>query len=126
VSSALDVDGPFGRFADRLLRIELPQLPPRRLAETVAFVSRRARATPGPLRSGVVALALGVQLSERFVDPGATTQFLRRTTLPFVGELARMVRSLAFAYVWESWPDTAPDGASPHCPSPDVAAEPPR
>ena len=28
-----------------------------------------------------------------------------------LGEYVRLVRSLAYAYVWETWPDTAPDGA---------------
>jgi len=110
VSRALDVDGPLGHFAERLLRIELPELPADRLSDTVSFVCRRADAIPGPLRLGVSALALGVNVSERVVDPTAMTNALRRTSLPLVGELARMVRSLAFAYVWETWPGTAPDG----------------
>jgi hypothetical protein len=117
VSRALDVDGPFGRFAERLLRIELPELPPDRRSEAVAFVCRRAAAVPGPLRLGVTALAIGVDVaSERVADPTGVTEALRRTTLPLVGELARMVRSLAFAFVWETWPATAPDGAPERTP----------
>ena len=33
-----------------------------------------------------------------------------RIPLPFVSEYPRLIRSLAFAYVWERWPDTKPDG----------------
>lgn len=122
MSRALDVDGPFGRFAERLLRIELPELPDERLTDTVTFVCRRAAAVPGPLRIGVTALALGVGVADRIVDPEVSTAFLRDTPLPIVGELARMVRSLAFAYVWETWPTTAPDGAPVGVP--DLASDP--
>jgi hypothetical protein len=31
--------------------------------------------------------------------------------LPLVGELARLIRSLGFAFVWETWPDSSPTGA---------------
>ena len=31
--------------------------------------------------------------------------------LPLVGEFPRLVRSLGFAYIWETWPDTSPSGA---------------
>ncbi len=109
--TALAPDGPFGRFAERLLVLELPDLPADRLRTTVAFVCRRAQQVPGPLRLGVTTLAVGTGVAERFVDPDRIVGFLRVTELPLVGELARMVRSLAFAFVWETWPDTSPSGA---------------
>ena len=31
--------------------------------------------------------------------------------LPVAGEYARLVRSLTYAYVWETWPDTTRSGA---------------
>lgn len=107
----LDVDGPFGRFSRRLLVVELPDLPADRLDQTVTFVCRRARQTPDPLRLGVGTLAAFVGVSERRIDPDAMVGFMRSTSVPLVGELARMVRSLGFAYVWETWPSTSPTGA---------------
>lgn len=111
VQHVLSVDGPFGRFARRVLSVELPELPADRLDESVAFVCHRAAQTAGPPRLGVIVLAALVGASERVVDPATSTAWLRTTTLPFVGELSRLVRSLAFAFVWETWPDTRPTGA---------------
>lgn len=110
MSRVLDVDGPFGQFSRRLLTAELPDLPSERRDDTVAFVCRRAAQTPGPLRVGVTLLALCSGMAERALDPDRVTTFLRSTSLPLVGELARMVRSLAFAFVWETWPATGPSG----------------
>ena len=59
-ASLLAIDGPFGRFADRLLAVELPELPVARRADTVAFVCRRAAQVPSPLRVGVLALSIAV------------------------------------------------------------------
>jgi hypothetical protein len=107
----LHVDGGFGFVADGVLRRELPELPDWRRAETVEFVCRRARSVPGPLRLGVVVLSIGAGLLTNRLGPDRTISFLRSTRLPFVSELARMVRSLGFAFVWETWPDTQPSGA---------------
>lgn len=108
---ALDLDGSLGRFADRVLADELPDLPDDRRAATVAFVCRRAAQTPGPLRLGVTGLALGTDLAGRAFGDGRVVTFMRATRLPLVGELARMVRSLAAAFIWETWPATSPTGA---------------
>lgn len=110
ISSPLRPSGPFGRFADRLLALELPDLADGRRHDTVAFVCRRADQLPTPLRLGLVVLTLGVGVGQRVVGDARTTRFLAATKLPFLGELARMVRSLAFAYVWETWPGTTPTG----------------
>lgn len=113
MSGPLRVDGPFGRFADDLLAIELPELPEPSRTDTVAFVCRRATQLPTPLRLGVTTLSIAVGTAQRGVGRSRTTAFLQRTRLPLVGELARMVRSLAFAHVWETWPATRPTGAQP-------------
>lgn len=107
---ALQTDGSFGRFADRQLAVELPDLAPSRRDETVAFCCRRARGLPSPLRLGVTAVALASTGAARVVGHDRTDAFLRTTTLPLIGELARLVRSLAVAFVWERWPDTSPSG----------------
>jgi hypothetical protein len=93
------------------LGYELPELPDSARAEAVEFVCRRAQPVPTPHRLGVGILSVGVGALRRLVGPVRTTDFLRDTSLPFVGELARMVRSLGFTYVWETWPDSSPTGA---------------
>ena len=107
----LSVEGPFGTFADRLLELELPDLPTDRRADTVAFVCRRCDDVPSPLKLGIGTLTVAVGLSERALGIDRTTRFLQTTSVPFVGELARMVRSLGFAFIWESWPTTSPTGS---------------
>ena len=111
IPSPLRPTGPFGRFADDLLMTELPDLPADRRRETVAFVCRRAAQVPTPLRLGILALALGTGFAQRSIGRARTAAFLRGTTLPFVGELSRLVRSLGFTYVWETWPSTTESGA---------------
>ena len=107
----LTTEGPFGVFADRLLALELPDLPDDRRADAVQFSCRRANEVPSPLKLGISTLTIAVGLAQRGLGNDTTTSFLQRTSLPFVGELARMVRSLAFAYIWETWPHTSPTGA---------------
>ena len=69
---------------------------------------------PSPLKLGITVLVITVGLAQRVFGLEATTRFLQSTSLPFVGELARMVRSLGFAYIWETWPDTTSAGATRH------------
>lgn len=111
IPSPLRPSGPFGRFADDLLSTELPDLPADRRAETVSFVCRRAAQVPTPLQLGVITLSVGVGGMQRLLGHPRTVGFLRGTSLPFVGELARLVRSLGFTYVWETWPTTTESGA---------------
>jgi hypothetical protein len=107
----LSPEGPFGVFADRLLALELPDLPPDRRQQAVDFACGRATQVPSPLKLGIGTLSVFVGLAQRTVGTDRTTSFLQRTSLPFVGELSRMVRSLAFAFIWETWPATSPTGA---------------
>jgi hypothetical protein len=111
VSRQLTSDGALGQFANRLLTIELPELPEAVRADTVTFVCRRANQMPSPLRVGLVLICTGVGLAERAAGLDRTTRLVQGSRLPLVGELPRMVRSLAFAYIWETWPDTSPSGA---------------
>ena len=106
----LSAEGPFGALADRLLALELPDLPTDRRDDTVAFVCRRTRQLPTPLGLGVGVLTVAVGLSTKALGIDRTTRFLQATSLPFVGELARMVRALGFTYIWETWPDSSPTG----------------
>jgi hypothetical protein len=110
VPRQLTSDGALGEFADRLLTIELPDLPPTARHDTVTFVCRRANQMPSPLRLGLLFVCTAVGLAQRSLGSDRTTRFLQGSRLPLLGELPRMVRSLAFAYVWETWPDTSPSG----------------
>ena len=62
VSRQFTSDGALGLFADRLLTIELPDLPGPARADTVTFVCRRAKQMPSPLRIGLVLICTGVAL----------------------------------------------------------------
>jgi hypothetical protein len=101
-----------GPFATRLLELELPRLDDRRRDEATAFAARRIDGMPGVVRAGVLAVALPVRVVLASPLGAPAIRFLARRPLPLVGEYVRLVRSLAFAFIWESWPDTRPDGAA--------------
>jgi len=91
--------------------IELPDLSLGARADTVAFVCRRANQMPSPLLVGLVLVCTAVGIAQRVAGLERTTRFLQHSNLPLLGELPRMVRSLGFAFIWETWPDTSPTGA---------------
>jgi hypothetical protein len=97
-------------FSDRLLAHELPGLPGAQRAEVVAFVGRRVAGLPSPMRLGVGVVATFVDGIGRLAGADRLARLVGQHPLPVVGEYARLVRSLAFAYVWDTWPATAPDG----------------
>jgi hypothetical protein len=96
-------------LCDRLLAVDLPELPAERRAEAAAFVARRSRQVSGPLGIGVTIAALAVRLACA-VAARPTVSLLARHPLPIVGEYVRFVRSLAYAYVWETWPSSSATG----------------
>ena len=98
-------------FADRLLVVDLPRLPDERRHATVAFTGRRVAVLPSPMRLGISAVALAVDGAGRVAGRARVTRFLAGHPLPALGDYVRLVRSLAYAYVWEAWPSTASDGA---------------
>ena len=105
VPSALVV----GPFADRLLALDLPELPTDRRDEVVEFVARRVDGLPSLMHLGVMVLGLAFRLGLAVAgDPFVRT--MGRLSLPLAGEYVRMVRSLGYAYVWETWPDTGATG----------------
>lgn len=99
-------------FTDRLLVVELPALPADRRVETVAFTARRVAALPSPMRVGLTVVATGVAGAAKLAGLGRITRVLSGRSLPVLGDYVRLVRSLAYAYVWETWPSTAADGAA--------------
>lgn len=102
--------GLVARFSDALLAADLPALPDDRRREVTAFVGRRMAALPSPMRVGVSAVALATGAAGAVVGPERLVQLLRRRPVPPVGDYVRLVRSLGYAYVWDRWPATRPDG----------------
>ena len=100
-----------GSFAERLLLVDLPDLPAARRTEVVAFIAHRVDGLPSFTRFGV--LVLGFVFRGLLATPGGwrLATILTRLPLPLVAEYPRLIRSLAFAYVWENWPSTSITGA---------------
>ncbi|MFZ9629922.1 MAG: hypothetical protein ACO3C1_11295 [Ilumatobacteraceae bacterium] len=72
----------------------------------------RVERLPDFTRLGVTVIAAVVR---GLMSLPAGWELARRATslpLPLVGEYPRLVRSLAWAYIWEHWPATGPSGAS--------------
>ena len=100
-------------FAASLLAGDLPGLRPERLDATTAFVAGRVHTMPSPVRAGVVLVAGVVRAVMLLPRRDRLVRLIGDHPLPLIGEYARLVRSLGFAYVWETWPDTRADGSAP-------------
>ncbi len=101
-----------GPFAERLLTLDFPSLPADRRGAAVAFTIRRVDGLPSVMRLGVTVIAAVFRVVLALPGNDTTLRVLARTPLPLVGEYVRMVRSLGYAYVFETWPDTRADGSS--------------
>jgi len=104
---------PVERFAAALLASDLPGLPDDRLRDAVDFVERRVVDLPSITRLGVRVIGGSVDLLGRVVGRRRALQAVTARPLPLVAEYPRLVRSLGYAFIWETWPDTAVDGAMP-------------
>ncbi len=100
-----------GPFADRLLALDLPDLPTDRREQAVEFVARRVDGLPSIMHLGVMILGAGFRLALALTGD-RVVRLASRLSLPLLGEYVRMIRSLGYAYVWETWPDTSPTGAA--------------
>ena len=99
-------------FTDAVIVHDLPGLPAERRAEVVAFAGRRIEGLPSPMKLGVGMVALAVGAVGRLVGDARLVRLLARRPLPVVGDYVRLVRSLGYAYVWDAWPSTKPDGSA--------------
>lgn len=99
------------RFSSRLVAHDFPRLPDTRRDDTVAFATRRIVAMPAPMALGVAVVAVVVDGLTR-VGGDRAVRLVARRPLPVVGDYVRLVRSLATAYVWDTWPSTLPDGGA--------------
>ena len=110
-SRHLSLDRIVGPFAHLLLVADLPQRPETRRVEVVAFVQRRTSAVPSFTRFGITMIALVYRAVMAVPGGRVAARFVAAKPVPVFGEYPRLIRSLAYAYVWERWPDTLPDGA---------------
>lgn len=94
---------------DLLLRHDLPALPVAHRKTVVAFTLRRLDALPQPLFWGVALVVVALRLLTFVIGPRLLL-WIGSQPIPVVSEFFRLVRSLAYSFVWENWPDTAPDG----------------
>jgi hypothetical protein len=105
------ISPPVGRFADVLLAGDLPGLPDDRRERTTEFVEQRVSTLPSFTRFGVVVISFSVDLLGRVVGLDRVASLVSAKPLPLLAEYPRLVRSLGYAFIWETWPDTRPSGA---------------
>ena len=101
------------RFADTLLRADLPRLADDRRSAAVDFILRRVAVLPSVTRFGVFAIATTVDLVARVIGLDRVRRVVVKLPLPLLAEYPRLIRSLGYAYVWETWPNTDVEGGSP-------------
>lgn len=94
---------------DAVLAADLAGLPADRRSQVVDFVDHRFRTLPHHMRLGVGVLDAVFAAVLRFAGSQRITR-LSHSRAPVIGEYFRLVRSLGYAYVWETWPDTLHDG----------------
>ena len=102
--------GLVAEFCEQVVAHDLPDLPPDRRDVTVAFATRRIAGLPSPMKVAVGLVAAAVGALGRVVGTGRVATLLAEHPLPVAGEYVRLVRSLTYAFVWETWPDTSPSG----------------
>jgi len=100
------------RFADGLLGSDLPLLSDERRRQAVDFIGRRVRVLPSVTRLGVLLIAAVVQVVGLVIGHDRTRRVVLALPLPLLSEYPRLVRSLGYAYIWETWPDTDVDGGT--------------
>jgi len=104
--------GSVARFADGLLAADLPRLPGDRRRDAVAFIGRRVLVLPSITRFGVLMIAAAVHGAGVALGHDRIRRIVLRFPLPLLAEYPRLIRSLAYAYIWETWPDTDVDGGA--------------
>lgn len=102
--------GLVAEFCDRVVAHDLPDLPSDRRDVTVAFATRRIAGLPSPMKLAVGLVATIVGGVGRAAGTARVVRLLAARPLPVAGEYVRLVRSLTYAFVWETWPDTSPSG----------------
>ena len=101
------------RFADGLLSNELPLLTDDRRREAIDFIGRRVHVLPSFTRFGVLVIGRFIDVAGVIIGHANVRRLVTTLPIPLLAEYPRLVRSLGFAYVWETWPDTTVEGGRP-------------
>ncbi len=112
MSGTVSTPSTVARFADGLLTNELPLLSDDRRREVIDFIGRRVQVLPSLTRFGVLMIGRFVDVTGMIVGHATMRRFVTKLPIPLLAEYPRLVRSLGFAYVWETWPDTTVDGGT--------------
>jgi hypothetical protein len=102
--------GLVAEFCEQVVAHDLPELPPDRRRAVVDFTTRRISGLPSPMKVAVGTVAAIVGGVGKLAGTRRVAATLAARPLPITGEYVRLVRSLAYAYIWETWPDTSPAG----------------
>jgi hypothetical protein len=113
MSDSANTPSTVARFANGLLEAELPLLAEDRRLETIDFIGRRVRILPSFTRFGVLTIGRVIDLAGMVIGHRNVRSLVVKLPLPLLAEYPRLVRSLGFAYVWETWPDTTVEGGRP-------------
>ncbi len=100
----------FSRF---LAGRELPGLDSAHHDPVVAFVQMRCAGLASITRFGVAVIAAIFGLLMSLPGGRRVVAWLCDHPLPILGEYPRLIRSLTFAYVFETWPSAQADGRVP-------------
>ena len=112
-SSTVRTPKTVARFADGLLSHELPLLSDERRRDAIDFIGRRVHVLPSLTRFGVLLIGRFLDVVGMVIGHSNVRRLVTTLPVPLLAEYPRLVRSLGFAYVWETWPDTTVDGARP-------------
>ncbi len=112
-SSRANTPRTVARFADGLLTAELPLLDDERRREAIDFIGRRVRGLASLTRFGVLLIGRVVDIAGMVIGHTNVRRLVTTLPIPLLSEYPRLVRSLGFAYVWETWPDTTVAGGRP-------------
>lgn len=110
MSASVSTPDTVARFADGLLTAELPLLADDRRREAIDFIGRRVHVLPSLTRFGVLLIGRIVDIAGVVIGHTNVRRLVTTLPIPLLSEYPRLVRSLGFAYVWETWPDTTVDG----------------
>lgn len=113
MSATVSTPSTVARFADGLLSDELPLLSDERRRAAIEFIGRRVHVLPSLTRFGVLLIARVVDLVGIVIGQSNVRRVVTTLPIPLLAEYPRLVRSLGFAYVWETWPDTTVEGGRP-------------
>jgi hypothetical protein len=65
---------------------------------------------PSITRFGVLVIAAVVHVVGTVLGHDRVRRIVLRLPLPLLAEYPRLIRSLGYAYIWETWPNTDVDG----------------